>query len=393
MADEQLGFTTRAVRGAKRAAEVRQRPLSPPIHQAATFAFEDMDEFAAVGQTKISGGYLYSRWANPTVDGLAETVASLEGAEATACFSSGMAAIHGVLVTLLGAGDHVVAATPLYGGTHALLAKVLPRLGVHATLVDVTDHDAVEAAFTERTRVLYAETIGNPSLPVADLDALAAIARAHGATFVVDATFTPPSILRPVEHGVDVSIHSATKYIGGHADVTAGVASGDAETIARIRHMQIDVGGILAPFEAWLCARGIQTLALRMDRICTNALAVARALEANPAVRRMIYPGLESHPQHALAAKLLGDRFGGMTGFEVDGLGAGRQVLERVRITSPAASLGGTSTLIVHPASITHTQLSPEQRAAAGITDGLIRLSVGIEDADDLIADLEQALA
>jgi len=391
MPEEELGFTTRALGSG--AGEVTQRPIGLPLYQTASFAFDDMEDFAAVAKTKISGGYLYTRWANPTVEALARTIASLEGAEATACFASGMGAIHGTLTALLANGDHVVSATQLYGGTHGLLSIELARAGIDAAMVDITDHGAVEAAFTERTRVLYAETIGNPTLPVTDLDALAAIARAHEATLVVDATFTPPYLLRPLERGVDLVVHSATKYLSGHGDVTAGVVSGSAEHIARIRHHQIDSGGILAPFEAWLCARGVETLALRMDRICDTALALAQRLEAHPGVQRVMYPGLASHPQHELARALLGERFGGMIAFEVaGGVEAGRRVLDRVRIASPAASLGATKTLIVHPASITHTQLTREQRETVGVTDGMIRLSVGIEDSDDLIRDLERAL-
>lgn len=386
------GFTTRATHGAEEV--IRERPVAPPLYQTATFAFDDLDAFESIGRSKISGGYLYSRWANPTTEALARTIASLEGAEATACFASGMAAIHTTLTALASTGEHIVAARQLYGGTHSLMTTRLPRAGITTTTVDVADHSAIEAAFTPATRVLYAETIGNPTLPVADLDALARIAHARDAALVVDATFTPPCMLRPLEHGADLVLHSATKYLGGHSDVTAGVVSGDAERIAAIRMLQIDMGAMLAPFEAWLCARGLQTLVLRVDRICDNAMALAVALHEHPAVERVHYPGLPEHPQHDLAKRLLGERFGGMLTFDVaGGLTAGRRFLERVRIAAPAASLGGTKTLVVHPASITHTQLSPEQRAAAGIGDGTIRLSVGIEDIGDLIDDLTQALA
>ena len=391
MTDE-LGFTTRALRNDLD--EVRQRPLAPPIYQTATFAFDDIEEFAAVGKTKLTGGYLYSRWANPTVDVLARTIASLEGAEATACSASGMGAIHVTLSSLLRAGDHAVAARPLYGGSHNIFAHMLPRMGVDATFADAVDPGSIDAAFTDRTTVLFAETIGNPTLTVTDLDALAAIAHERGATFVVDATFTPPSILRPLEHGADVSIHSATKYLGGHSDITAGVASGSRQLIEQIRLHQIDSGAVLAPFEAWLIQRSLGTLALRTDRICANALTLARALSEHPGVGRVHYPGLEGHPQHELARRLMGDRFGGMVSFDVSGgLEAGRRFLERVRIASPAASLGGTKTLVVHPASVTHTQLGREEREALGVTDGLIRMSVGIEDPEDLIDDLGAALS
>jgi methionine-gamma-lyase len=393
MSEPKPGFSTRAVGDWKSTPEVKQHPASPPLYQAATFIFDDIDDFASVAQTKISGGYLYSRWANPTVDALGRVVASLEGAEATACFGSGMGAIAGTLFSLVGQGDHVVAAAQLYGGTFSLFQTAMARAGVSVTRVDVSDNAAVDAAFTPATKVLYCETIGNPTMNVADVDALAAIARTHKVTFVVDATFTPPVLLRPLEHGADLVCHSATKYLGGHGDVTGGVVSGDAERIAAIRHLAVDTGGQMAPFDAWLVARGVQTLVLRVDRICQNAMALARALEDHPAVQRVLYPGLESHPDHALARKLLGERFGGMLAFDAGDAAAGRRFLERVRVAAPAASLGGTKTLVVHPASVTHTQLTAEQRAAIGLTEGMVRVSVGIEDVDDLIADFEQAIA
>jgi methionine-gamma-lyase len=389
-----MGFTTRALNPERDADALRSSPLSEPIYQAATFAFDDMEHFASVAKTKTSGGYLYSRWANPTVDALGRIVASLEGAEAAACFASGMGAIHSTLTALTAAGDHVVSASQLYGGTHSIMARLLPGAGVETTLVDVTDHDAVVAAFRPETRVLYCETIGNPTLPVADLDALAAIAHDRGALVVVDSTFTPPSLLRPLAHGVDVSLHSATKYIGGHSDVTAGVVSASDEIVQRIRMHAIDTGPVLAPVEAWLTARGVQTMALRVERICANALALARMFEAHEAVERVHYPKLESHPQYDLARRLLPRGAGGMIAIEVaGGVEGGRRVMERVRVAKAAASLGSNHTLVVHPASVTHTQLTRAQRESLGITDGMLRVSVGIEDQDDLLADFEQALA
>lgn len=387
------GFTTRALHAWSHIDSPAQRAASPPIYQTATFIFDDMDDFAAVAQSKTSGGYLYTRWANPTVDALARTVADLEGAEATACFASGMAAIAGTFDVLVAHGDHVVSAAQLYGGTHGLYATSLARSGVAVTKADVSDLQAIERAFTPATKVLYCETIGNPTMNVADLDALSAIARSKGATFVVDATFTPPAMLRPLEHGVDLVIHSATKYLAGHSDVTAGVVSGNGALIEKVRHSSLDTGGILAPFEAWLTARGVQTLDLRLDRTCSNAMALAEMLEEHPSVQRVHYPGLESHPDHSLAERLFDGRFGGMLSFEVaGGLPAGRAFLQRVKVAARAASLGSTKTLVVHPASVTHTQLTAAERAAGGITDGLVRASVGIEDAPDLLADFSQAL-
>jgi len=378
--NDERGFTTRAVHAGRTSEPVVQEPASVPIYQSAPFIFNDMEQFAAVGKAKISGGYLYTRWANPTVEALARTIASLEGAESAACFASGMGAIHAAVASRVAAGEHIVSARQIYGGTYGLFNDYLPRTGVEVTFADMTDLDAVASAFRDATRVLYFETIGNPTLPVADVDALVALGRRHDATVIVDATFTTPYLFDAVSHGVDLVVHSATKYLGGHSDATAGVVAGTAEATAAIRHLGIDYGGCLAPLDAWLTIRGIQTLALRMDRICANALALATRLEGLHGVERVTYPGLASHPQFALAQKLLPRGFGGMLTFEVaGGVAAGRRVLERVRLASPAASLGGTKTLIVHPASITHTQLSREEREAAGITDGLLRVSVGIE--------------
>ncbi|HEX9696702.1 MAG TPA: aminotransferase class I/II-fold pyridoxal phosphate-dependent enzyme [Actinomycetota bacterium] len=388
-----MGFTTRAVHAAEGVDPMRQRPLSAPIYQAATFAFDDIDDFAAVAQSKLTGGYLYSRWANPTTDALARAVASLEGAEAAACFASGMAAIHAALVSRARSGDHVVASKHLYGGSFGLLGRILPRAGIDATFVEIADHAEVAAAFRDNTTVVFFETIANPTMIVADIDALSSLARAHGAATLVDATFTPSYLLLALDHGADLVIHSATKYLGGHSDVTAGVVAGAGKAIRAIRTDAIDYGATLAPLEAWLTLRGIQTLSLRMERICANALALAHFLASRSGIKAVHYPGLPAHPQHALAKQLMPRGFGGMLAFEVSGgRAAGRTFLERVRVASPAASLGGTKTLVVHPASVTHTQLSVSQRRAAGITDGLIRVSVGIEDPEDLIADFDRAL-
>ena len=394
MADDDRGFTTRSVHVGRMNEPVVEEAGAVPIYQAAPFIFSDMERFAAIGKSKISGGYLYSRWANPTVDALARTIASLERAEASAAFASGMGAIHATVASSVRSGEHVVSARQIYGGTFGLFNEIMPRTGVDVSFVDITDHVEVAAAFRDTTRVLYFETIGNPTLPVADVEALAAIAHEHGATVIVDATFTTPYLFTALEHGVDLTVHSATKYLGGHSDVTAGVVSGTAEAIGRIRHLGIDYGGTLAPFEAWLTQRGVQTLSLRMERICLNALAVATALEQHSSVERVRYPGLPSHPQHELAKRQFPRGAGGMLTIEVaGGIPAGRRVLERVRVASAAASLGGTKTLILHPASITHTQVPREAREAIGITDGLLRISIGIEDQEDLIADFVEALS
>jgi len=392
---DERGFTTRAVHTWREAEPIRQEPAAVPLYQTAPFVFHDMEEFAAIGKSRISGGYLYTRWGNPTVDAFASTVASLEGAEAAAGFASGMGAIHATLASLVRSGDRILSAKQIYGGTYGLFHDVFARGGVEVDLVDITHLDAVAAGFRPETRVLYFEVIGNPALAVADVDALVALAREHeDVAVVIDGTFTPPYLYRPIEHGVDLVVHSATKYIGGHNDVTAGVVSGSAEAIAAVRNIGIEMGGVLAPFEAWLGLRGLQTLALRVDRVCANAMTVAAALERHSGVERVIYPGLPSHPQHELAAKQLPKGFGGMLACEVSGgIEAGRRAMERVRVFSAAASLGGTKSLIVHPASVTHSQLTREAREASGVTDGLMRLSIGIEDPEDLVADLDRAFS
>ncbi len=386
------GPTTRAVHAAE-GLEVSEHPSATPIHQAATFLFDDLDRFAEVARRKTSGGFLYTRWANPSVAAAAMTVAALEGAKASVCFSSGMAAISTTILALA-AGGELVIASQLYGGTHSAMTSVAGRAGIDVRFVDATDPASARAALTDRTRLLYCETMANPAMRIADLDAWSQVARDGGVPFAVDATFTPPVMLRPLEHGVDVVIHSTTKYLGGHSDHVGGVASGSAEIIDRIHRLMIDLGGSMAPFEAFLLARGMQTLDLRMERHSASAMRIATWLSSHPAIDTVRYPGLAGHPDHELARKLLGERFGGMLAVELrGGREAGRAAMERVRVFGRAASLGGTKSLIVHPASVTHTQLDSEGLAAAGLSDGTLRLSVGIEDAEDLLSDLEQALA
>lgn len=355
--------------------------------------FDDLDEFARVAQTKTHGGYLYSRWANPSVVAATTTLAALEGADASLGFASGMAAIATTILAYASAGDRVVAAAQLYGGTHGLATGVLSRSGIEVVFVDVSDIDAVRAAVNDRTRLLYCETMANPALRIADLSSWSQIARDAGALLVVDATFTPPVMLRPLEHGVDLAIHSSTKYLGGHSDHLGGVVSGSSEHIEPIHRLSMELGGVMSPMEAFLLHRGMQTLDLRIERHSANALAIARVLAAHPAVETVTYPGLETHPDYARAVEFFGGRFGGMMAVELSGgREAGRRAMERVELFGRAASLGGTKSLIVHPASITHTQLDADGLQAAGLSEGTLRLSVGIEDVADLLADLDGAL-
>ena len=387
------GFSTRAIHTALRKPEHASRPISTPIYQTASFAFDDVDGMATT-LAKPESGFMYSRVSNPTIDVLERTVADLEEAPAGIAFGSGMAAIHAAFLAVCGAGDHVVAARSLYGGTFALLKNVLSRIGVESTFVDATDAGAVKAAMRANTKLVYGETIGNPALVVTDIAALAEVAHAGGAKLVIDSTFASPWLCRPVTLGADVVVHSATKYLGGHGDVIAGVAAGSAELVAKMRRVLIDVGGMADPFSAWLVLRGIKTLSVRMERHCSNALAIARFLEKHPKVTKTIHPALASHPQHALAKRMLPRGGGGMVACELaGGRAAGLKAMERLQVFLRAGSLGDVHSLAMLPSATSHRQMSPAELAAAGISEGFLRLSVGLEDEADLIADLEGALA
>jgi cystathionine gamma-synthase/O-acetylhomoserine (thiol)-lyase len=387
------GFSTRAIRVASRPPAVDQTPTSVPIYQTATFAAGDAEELGDV-LTGRRPGYAYSRIDNPTTAALGEAVAELEGAAAGHVFASGMAAIHGALASLLRAGDRVVATRAVYGSTRSLLTGVLSRLGVTTEFVDIADHDAVERALAAApTRVLYAETISNPTIVVADHAALAALAHRHGATYVVDNTFASPWLCRPIELGADVVVESATKYLGGHSDVVAGVVVGSDDAIGAVRDVQTDTGGTLAPLAAFLVLRGLATLALRVERHSANAAALAAWLERQEGVSRVHHPSLASHPQHGLAQRQLAAG-GGMLAFELaGGRAAGGALIDALSVPARTASLGSVHTMVVHPPSTTHRQLDEDELAGAGIAPGLLRVSVGLEDVDDLIADIERALA
>jgi cystathionine beta-lyase/cystathionine gamma-synthase len=386
------GFTTRAIRAASRTPRVEQRPTSVPIYQAATFSSADADELGAV-TTGASDGYVYSRLGNPTVDALADAVAELHGAEAGFAAATGMAAIHLAVGSLVGAGDRIVATRNLYGTTRALFTRVLARQGVESVFVDPADHGAVEAALAAApARLLYLETISNPTIAVADLPALAALGRRHGAAVIVDNTFASPYLCRPLEHGADLVVESATKYLSGHSDVLAGVVAGSAERMAPVRALHVETGGTLAPFSAFLVLRGLPTLALRMARHAATATRLATWLEDAPGVTRVLYPMLPSHPDHAVAARLLSGG-GGMLAVELaGGAAAARAFVDALRIPERTASLGSIHTIVVHPPSTTHRQLTSSELEAAGIAPGLLRVSVGLEDPDDLAADMAQAL-
>jgi cystathionine beta-lyase/cystathionine gamma-synthase len=360
-------------------------PVIPPVHRSVIYEFVDAGEFADV-MDDASRGYLYTRIRNPTTDELGAVVAELEGAEAGLCFASGMGALSAAVAELAPPGAGMVAATQIYGQTHHMAAT-----RPDGRLVDIGDTDALRRA-AHGAAVVVCETVSNPSLAVADIPAVAEVAHAAGAALVVDNTIATPIGCRPLEHGADLVFHSATKYLNGHSDVLAGVAAGSAELIGRLAERSLELGATLAPDSAWLVRRGIRTLHLRVERASENAMAIAAYLEGHPRVRRVAYPGLASHPSHAVASRIL-DRFGGLMSFEVEGgRPGGEAVMDRVQLCLRATSLGGVETCISHPASTSHRQLSAEELAQAGIAEGDLRLTVGCEQVDDLIADLDQAL-
>ncbi len=384
------GFTTRAVHGGKIPDE--NKSVVTPIYQTATFRYDTVEEGARLG-AESAPGYFYTRWANPTTDMLEQKVALLEGAEAGLAVSSGMAAISTAVLGLVRGGDHVVAPKAVYQATFGMLHSLLPQYGVETTFLDDPDLSAYERAIRPNTKLLYIETPNNPLLGVTDIAGVVALAKACGAWTIADNTFATPYNQTPLALGVDLVCHSATKYLGGHHDVTAGVLCGGRDLVRRCVGTMRIFGGVLDPFAAYLVVRGIMTLGLRMQRHNANALALARHLAAHPDVARVHYPGLPGHPRHEVAARQMPGGYGGMMSIEVRGdVAAGAHCVEALRVGKLAVSLGGVSTLVTHPASTTSVNMPPEVRRAAGIADGLIRISVGIEDLDDLIADFDQAL-
>jgi cystathionine beta-lyase/cystathionine gamma-synthase len=387
------GFSTRAIRAAHRLPDVDQRPTSVPIYQTVTFSSHDAEELGEV-LTGQRPGYAYGRIDNPTTAAFGRAVAELEGAEDGLALATGMAAIHAALVSLVSAGDRIVATTASYGTTRAQLTGILSRLGVTTQFVDVTDLGAVERALAAApTRVLYAETIANPTIVVADHAALADLAHRQGVVYVVDNTFASPYLCRPVELGADLVVESATKYLSGHSDVLAGVVSGSRERIDAIRSVQVDTGATLAPISAFLALRGLSTLAIRMDRHAASAAALAAWLERQGGVTRVYHPALASHPQRDVAVRQLRSG-GGMLAFELaGGRDAGRAFIDALKLPELTASLGSVFTMVVHPPSTTHRQLDDAALAESGIPAGLLRVSVGLEDVDDLVADFGRGLA
>lgn len=388
-----MGFGTKAIHGGHKK-DAQYGSLATPIYQTSTFIFDSAEQggrrFALEEE-----GYIYTRLGNPTNSEVEEKIALLEGGEAAVSAASGMGAISSALWTALKAGDHVIASDTLYGCTFALLNHGITRFGVDVTFVDISDLEQVKNAMRPNTRVVYLETPANPTLKVTDIEAVAKIAHTNKDCMVfVDNTFCTPYIQRPLEFGADVVVHSATKYLNGHGDVLAGFAIGKQEFINQVKLFGLKdmTGAVLSAFDAYLVIRGMKTLEVRMQRHSENAMKVAKFLESHPAVKKVYYPGLESFEYYELAKKQM--RLpGAMISFELKGgVEEGRIVMNNVKLASLAVSLGDTETLIQHPASMTHSPYNPEERAEAGISDGLVRLSVGLETAEDIIKDLKGAL-
>jgi len=366
--------------------------LDTPIYQSTTFVSADADEMAAVyGEEKF--GYMYTRYGNPTIRALEQKLAALEAGEDALAFSSGMAAISSAILGYVKAGDHVVAARSLYGAAYNFLNRKLPAMGASTTFVQSTRVEDFEKAIQPNTRLIYFETPSNPILEILDISALVELGRARNVPTMIDNTFASPALQQPLKMGVTVVVHSATKYLCGHGDAMGGAAIGSKEYISHLVHNVIrDFGGVISPFNAWLILRGLHTLHLRMPAHCANAEKIAAFLHQHPKVEHVNYPGLPQHPGHDVAKRQM-KAFGAMMSFEVKGgYDAGKKVMDGVKIFARAASLGDTRSLIVHSASTSHRAVPREQRIAIGISDGLVRLSVGVEAAEDLIQDLDQAL-
>ena len=365
--------------------------LSAPLYQTSTFSFAN----AAQGAARFAGeeqGFIYTRLGNPTTQELEQKVAQLENCEAAAATATGMGAVSASVLSFLQQGDHLVASSALYGCTFAFFAHMLPRFGIEVTFVDMTNEAELRGAVKANSKMIFAETPINPTMAVLDLSLIADVAKQHQLISVIDNTFLTPLLQQPTSFGIDIVVHSATKYLNGHGDVVAGLVCGTEEHINLIKMTVLkDIGATISPHDAWLINRGLKTLAVRMDRHCASAQVVAEYLEQHPLVSKVYYPGLKSHPGHQFIGSQM-KAAGGVIAFEIKGsLEDGETFINNTQLCTLAVSLGDAETLIQHPSSMTHSPYTPEERAAAGISDGLIRLSVGLEDVNDIINDLKTA--
>jgi len=386
-----VNFDTLAARGGRDVPSA-SRPLTPPIYQTNVYVFEDMDTVESVWECK-KPGFVYGRYGTANHAMLEDLVAALEGAEAAVASASGMGATTALLLGLFSAGDHLVAARDLYGSTAAFLGDEGRRLGVETDFVDATDTGAIVKALRPTTRAVFVEAVSNPLLRLVDVPALAPELTGRGIDLIVDASMASPAVFRPLEHGATMVMHSLTKFISGHGDVTGGLVAGRAEPMARVRTAMIRAGTNLGPFDAWLATRGARTLAVRMERQCTSARALAQSLAGLPAVSRVYYPGLPSHPQHEVARRLMPRLQGAMVSFDLrGGASAVERFMARTRLLEFAPSFGDVATTWTYPARTSHRGVSDDEKAAMGIGPGLVRVSVGLEDPSELIADVGAAL-
>lgn len=386
-----MRFQTLVARGGRDVPSA-SRPLTPPIYQTNVYVFEDMETVESVWEHKRAG-FVYGRYGTGNHTMLEELVAALEGAEAAVACASGMGATTAMLLGLFEAGEHIVSARDLYGSTAAFLGQEGRRLGVETTFVDATDAGQILAALRPNTRAVFVEALSNPLLRLVDLAAIADEVRRRGAELIVDASMASPAVLRPIDHGASMVVHSLTKFISGHGDVTGGIVLGRREAVERVRSAMIRAGTNLGPFDAWLAARGARTLSVRLERQSRTALALARHLEGHRAVERVYYPGLESHPQHRLARRLMPGPMGAILSFDLRGGAlAVERFMSRSRLMEFAPSFGDVATTWTYPARTSHRGVPDEDKAALGIGPGLVRVSVGLEDPDDLTGDLDDAL-
>ncbi len=385
-------IATLAVWGGEQAYELYERATQVPVVHSVSFGYKDIDSWHAVALEKQQG-HIYSRNSNPTVRAFEDKVKALEGAEAATSFSSGMAAISNIFSAFMKPGDRIVSIKDSYGGTNKLFTEFLPPMGIEVCLCDTTDHQAIEAEVVKGCKILYLETPTNPTVKIVDIKRLAKVGKKVGAMVVVDNTFATPINQNPLELGADIVLHSATKYLGGHADALGGVACGNSSLIKKLNHYREINGATLSPMDAYSLLRGMKTLSLRIERQNQSALTIANWLNNHPLVDQVNYPGLESHPHHDIAKKQMRG-FGGMLSFSVKGgMDAIKAFLPRLQYAHMAANLGCVETVVGPPVVTSHVECTAEERAAAGIPEGLVRYSTGIEDVDDLIADLDQALA
>jgi cystathionine beta-lyase/cystathionine gamma-synthase len=383
------GFSTKAVHAGEKWDAVTGAAITP-IYETSIFGFASTKELLDVMGRK-SAGYVYTRYGNPTWRAAERKMAELEVAEDAAVFSSGMAAIATTVFTLVSSGDHVISTRDVYGGTLALFKDFLPRFSVQVSLVEATNLREMESAIKDNTKMIFIETPTNPTLKIVDIPKLAGLAGKSGVKVVVDNTLASPYNQRPIELGADIVVHSATKYLGGHNDITAGVVAGSKDFIQKLVEMRKHLGGVLDPHAAWLLLRGLKTLALRMERHNSNGIRVAEYLDKHPKVKKVYYPSLQSHAEHSVAKRQM-KGFGGVVSFEIDGdFETTIKFVDSLKLCYLAASLGGVETLVMQPVTSSHYYVSKEDRAKAGITDELVRLALGIEDPEDIIADLDQA--